>query len=209
MPTVRETSIRLRIITERYEIAGSLYSLIAATTPAPRTLTASEQIALGILAGVSENGDGTCFVKPADPDALRALLDGGESDALERLTVTHRGKRMETPIKGTGNVREILLCYQESEASGMQGSTTAMTYRSDRPAEITMRRSGSVKTTMSFCTGTLATATYQTAYMPFDIALYTLAIDNRLGSDGVLILDYIMEARGGSATRCRMRVEVQ
>ena len=44
--------------------------------------------------------------------------------------------------------------------------------------------------------------------MPFQIGVFALSVDNRLESDGVIALDYLIEIRGAQAERCKMTMKV-
>ena len=44
--------------------------------------------------------------------------------------------------------------------------------------------------------------------MPFQIGIHALTVDNRLDTEGVLLLDYLIEIKGGVAERCTMRMTV-
>ncbi len=98
--------------------------------------------------------------------------------------------------------------YEETEATGMAGSTTALTYRADRPELVTMLREGLVSTALVFEEGQRHHCVYQTPFMPFEICVHTLKVDNRLERDGVLDLDYIIEIRGARAERTKFRMEI-
>ena len=45
--------------------------------------------------------------------------------------------------------------------------------------------------------------------MPFSIGIHALTVDNRLDTEGILKLDYIIEIKGARAERCEMVMKVQ
>ena len=90
----------------------------------------------------------------------------------------------------------------------MEGAVSTVTYRRDEPELLTMLRTGAVKTAMTFRPHHRAICTYDTPYMPFQIGIHALTVDNRLDTDGVLLLDYLIEIKGGVAERCTMRMTV-
>ena len=51
--------------------------------------------------------------------------------------------------------------------------------------------------------------TYETPYMPFSIGVHALTVDNRLDTEGILKLDYIIEIKGGCAERCEMTMTIR
>ena len=109
---------------------------------------------------------------------------------------------------------EFSLTYEETELTGMEGSESQLSFRRAEPGLVTMLRTGSVTTALVFERGKRHICVYQTPYMPFEVCVHTLEIDNRLAiSDGqiggTLGLDYVVEIRGARAERCRMTLEVR
>ena len=102
----------------------------------------------------------------------------------------------------------VTVSYEESDLTGMEGSTSTVTYRTDDRGLVTMIRSGAVRTAMTFRAHTRSICTYETPYMPFEIGVHALIVDNRLDTDGELRLDYIIEIRGGCAERCTMLMKI-
>lgn len=109
---------------------------------------------------------------------------------------------------------EFSLTYEETELTGMEGTESQLSFRRADRGLLTMLRTGSVTTALVFEKGKRHICVYQTPYMPFEVCVHTLNIDNRLAVDdgqlgGVLELDYVVEIRGARAERCRMRLEVR
>lgn len=121
-----------------------------------------------------------------------------EKETLEMITqglVRVRGGRVE-------------IVYDEGELSGMEGSRTVVSYDLHDPNTVSMIRSGAVSTALVFERGVRHLCTYETPYMPFQIGVFALHVDNRLESEGVICLDYLIEIRGAQAERCRMTMTV-
>ena len=72
-----------------------------------------------------------------------------------------------------------------------------------------MLRTGMVSTAMTFKAHHRSICTYETPYMPFSIGVHALTVDNRLDSEGVLKLDYIIEIKGARAERCEMTMIIK
>jgi uncharacterized beta-barrel protein YwiB (DUF1934 family) len=73
-----------------------------------------------------------------------------------------------------------------------------------------MIRSGSVSTALVFEPGKRHFCTYKTPYMPFEVCVHTIKVDNRLlDAEGTLDLDYVVEIRGAQAERCRLHLELK
>ena len=126
------------------------------------------------------------------------LPDEQEEEALEMVTqglVRVRGGRVE-------------IVYDEGELSGMEGSQTVISYAKGEPKTVSMIRTGAVSTVLVFERGVRHLCTYETPYMPFQIGVLALAVDNRLESEGEICLDYLIEIRGAQAERCKMTMKV-
>lgn len=129
----------------------------------------------------------------------------------EELPGEEQGETLEMITEGVVRVRggRVEVVYDEGELSGMEGSTTVVSYAKDEPKTVSMIRSGAVSTALVFERGVRHLCTYETPYMPFQIGVLALCVDNRLESDGVIVLDYLIEIRGAQAERCKMTLKVQ
>lgn len=119
-----------------------------------------------------------------------------EGDA-EDLELTMEGK-----LIVTGERAELV--WQESELTGMEGSTTKISFFLDSPGLVSMLRGGSVSTALVFEENRRHICIYHTPFSAFDVCVQALTVDNRLLSDGKLSLDYLIEVRGNRTERCRM-----
>ncbi len=213
MPKKATTPVRIAITSERYGIAASLfesvYGDIAEMYDEPTPVSPEEEMLLGIFA----DGDGDdYFVKPADPVAWRAAQNGEHNDAIEKMELYTEGTmtvmRDSADADGTPPAATVAISYDETELTGMEGATSTITYRTDEPGLVTMLRTGLVKTAMTFRAHHRAICTYDTPYMPFQVCIHALAVDNCLDTDGEMFLDYIIEIKGGRAERCSMQIKV-
>ena len=129
----------------------------------------------------------------------------------EELPGEENGETLEMITEGLVRVRggRVEVVYDEGELSGMEGSTTVVSYAKDEPRTVSMIRSGAVSTALVFERGVRHLCTYETPYMPFQIGVLALCVDNRLESEGVIVLDYLIEIRGAQAERCKMTLKVQ
>lgn len=102
------------------------------------------------------------------------------------------------------------LSYEESELTGMEGSSSQLSFMRSQPELVTMLRSGSVSTALVFEPNKRHFCTYKTPFMPFEVCVHTLRIDNKLlGDAATLDLDYIVEIRGAQAERCKLHLEIK
>ena len=91
------------------------------------------------------------------------------------------------------------LTYEETEITGMEGSKTVVSFLKSHPELVTMSRTGSVNTALVFEPKKRHICSYTTPFMPFELCVRTLSMDNRLESDGEFSIEYIIEIRGATA----------
>ncbi len=102
----------------------------------------------------------------------------------------------------------IEISYEETEVTGMEGSTTAVTFMKEQAGLVTMLREGAVSTALVFEEGKRHHCVYNTPFMPFQVCVHTMKVDNRLQGERYLELDYIVEIRGAQAERTKFRLEL-
>ena len=100
------------------------------------------------------------------------------------------------------------ISYRESELSGMEGSSTTVSFRKNEAGVISMMRNGTVKTALIFEEGRRHLCYYQTPIMPFEVCVYTKRVENTLDADGQLILDYSVELRGAATEATHLKMTV-
>jgi uncharacterized beta-barrel protein YwiB (DUF1934 family) len=102
----------------------------------------------------------------------------------------------------------VIIAYDESELTGMEGSHTQVRFERNMPELVTMMRHGTVNTILVFEKGKRHICTYQTEYMPFEICVNTKEVINTLLENGRIDLDYIVEIRGAQAERTQFTIEI-
>ena len=102
----------------------------------------------------------------------------------------------------------VIIAYDESELTGMEGSHTQVRFERAQAGLVTMMRNGSVNTILVFEEGKRHICAYQTPYMPFEICVFTKSVKNTLLDDGKIELDYIVEIRGAQAERTQFKIEI-
>ena len=128
----------------------------------------------------------------------------------EEIEGQEERETLEMITQGLVRVRSgrVEIVYDEGELSGMEGSRTVVSYAKNEPSTVSMLRTGAVSTALVFERGVRHLCTYETPYMPFQIGVFALQVDNRLESEGVICLDYLIEIRGAQAERCKMTMKV-
>lgn len=102
----------------------------------------------------------------------------------------------------------ISISYEESEATGMMGSTTTLSFLKSAPHIVTMARNGAVSATLVFEEGKRHHCIYKTPFMPFEVCVHTTKVSNLLTVGNTLVLDYIVEIRGAKAERTKFRMQI-
>ena len=210
-PTLKH--IRISMTSERYEVAASLFDSVFGdlAEQAPQPVSSAEEMLMGIFADDFSDSGSNYFVRPADPAVLRAKQTGEETEAIEKIDLITEGILTITP---DGSFTEepsytVSIGYDETELTGMEGARSTITYRTADRGLVTMLRTGMVSTAMTFKAHHRAICTYETPYMPFSIGIHALTVDNRLDTEGILKLDYIIEIKGARAERCEMEMKIQ
>ena len=124
--------------------------------------------------------------KPVEPEIMEINSIGSICDDGERVTVS----------------------YEESDATGMQGSVTSLTFLKSDPSIVTMMRTGLVSATLVFEEGKRHHCIYKTPFMPFEVCIHTTKVVNLLNVGSTLELDYIVEIRGAKAERTKFKMQI-
>ena len=125
-------------------------------------------------------------------------LKDAEPETVEINTVGHL----------TDTDGRISVSYEETEVTGMDGSTTEVTFMKDESGVVSMIREGAVSTALVFEEGKRHHCVYNTPFMPFQVCIHTVKVDNRILDEGHIDLDYIVEIRGAQAERTKFRMEL-
>ena len=104
---------------------------------------------------------------------------------------------------------EVELSYLEGDGTGLEGTEVKLVFHKDNPDLVSMIRFGSMSTMLSFEAGKRHKSVYKTPYMPFDLVVNTLEVENTLLEDGALYLNYLMEVRGLSSDRVTIFVDIK
>ncbi|MBQ9162852.1 MAG: DUF1934 domain-containing protein [Clostridia bacterium] len=183
----------ITIKTERRGVRASVFdglltSLLGEDEPEEGELSPEAELMMGITAAYDAKGG--YFVK------------GEDTQSTESFEIISEGY-----VIDDGD--SYIICYEESQLTGLEGSLSSITFRHSDKNLVNMTRSGAVSTAMTFRPHHRTISSYQTPFMPFEVGIHCLTVDNRLPEEGVLVLDYIVEIRGGEAERCFMELSVK
>lgn len=139
---------------------------------------------------------------------ITANADSSEIIEIPEELLESDGEKIEINTNGSLTVNDgrIELAYDETELTGMEGSRTAISFSEDLPELISMVREGTVSTALVFESGKRHHCVYKTPYMPFEVCVHTLKVDNRLEDERKLFIDYIIEIRGAKAERTKFEL---
>ncbi len=144
--------------------------------------------------------EASLFTSASDKGELSSLLSIPEIEP-EVIEIRSLGKMK----REEGRVE---ISYDETEVTGMEGSSTAVTFLESETGVVSMIRRGAVSTVLVFESGKRHHCVYNTPYMPFEVCVHTLKVENRLLEEGYLDLDYVIEIRGAQAERTKFRMEI-
>lgn len=141
-----------------------------------------------------------------------SLFSSEEFDGPEEFCESSVAEPETVEINTVGKLTEkdgrVEVSYQETEVTGMEGSTTAITYMKEQDGIVSMLREGAVSTALVFEEGKRHHCVYNTPFMPFQVCVHTLRVDNFLETERYMDLDYIVEIRGAQAERTKFRMEL-
>jgi uncharacterized beta-barrel protein YwiB (DUF1934 family) len=126
------------------------------------------------------------------------------SDGDERMEFITEGKYAE-------DEDAVLLSYDESELSGMEGCTTSLRITGDK---IKMERYGSligVDTAIEFERGRRFKGYYETPFGSVEMEVLTNSVVNnieRKNASGYLDIDYNISLKGLTESRSRLKIEI-
>jgi uncharacterized beta-barrel protein YwiB (DUF1934 family) len=98
--------------------------------------------------------------------------------------------------------------YEESELSGMEGTTTELIFTKDEPSLVTLRRTGTVRCAIVMEEHRQHSGVYQTPVMPLDLTVTTHSLTNTITEDGG-VLDAYYSIRFGTVTTTRTRLKME
>lgn len=154
--------------------------------------------------GVDELGP-----EPIDPPSELPQDDTDPSGYRLERDPEEPAEQMELFSEGTLTVTDdrVSLQYEETELTGMVGTTSEILFHPNEPTLVHLTRSGIVSSSMTFKPHARVACVYQTPYMPFQLGIHCLAVENNLLHGGMLCLNYIIEIRGAKAEWCHMQID--
>ena len=117
---------------------------------------------------------------------------------------------IETTLYGEmDSIGDTYVLSYEEESEGMGGVNTEVKFDTRRPDEISIARTGAIEAYMYFEKYKRHICVYNTGIMPFEICIYAKDVDNRLLTDGVLELTYLIEIKGACAQKTVFKMEIE
>ena len=148
---------------------------------------------------------GNIKITPSQEDSI---LDSVEN-ALPENSETEAEVFFTEAVMDTSPDGRITIRYEESELSGMEGTTTELIFIKDEPTLVTLRRTGTVRCALVMEEHRQHSGVYETPVMPLDLTVITHSLSNTVTEDGG-VMDAYYSLRFGTitTTRTRLRVEV-
>ncbi len=148
---------------------------------------------------------------PLTPEEENVILDSVEmvspeppdEDAADTMELT-TAATMEIDADGRFSIR-----YRESELSGMEGTTTTITFLAGDRSVLTILREGTVNSALVLEQGRFHSGVYQTPVMPLDITTMTYRLRNDVTAEGgTITADYSLRIGGVTTSRTKLVAEV-
>ncbi len=136
----------------------------------------------------------------SDDDSLYAEIEG--ESFVEMMS------EGELYVDDAGNV-EISYIEGDNADNGLEGTDVKLLFNKENPAFVTMVREGVMSTVLAFSRGRRSRSVYNTPYMPFNLIVNTLEVENNIFSDGTIYLNYLMEIEGLSSQRTTIRIKIR
>lgn len=130
---------------------------------------------------------------------VKSFSDLDESDAIEVIT----------PGKFIAKENSYEVIYEESEISGMEGTTTTLKIEEDR---FVLERVGTTCTTMEFKKGEMSISLYNTPYGMLHLHIDTKILEIDMDENGGVIYGkYLLGAEGQQpiTTDIKVKIKVQ
>jgi uncharacterized beta-barrel protein YwiB (DUF1934 family) len=155
--------------------------------------------------------------EPLPPQNDDLLDDMDEENEIEAHLRDLLSKKEDTPeisemlVEGrlVTTSRRVELVYEELLDAQFGSTVTKIGFDRNYPSMISMLRSGAIDTAMVFENRHRHICIYNAPAASFEVCINTYKVDNRLLTDGVLVLDYYMEIRGVQTDHCKLTLTVK
>ena len=129
--------------------------------------------------------------------SIRSFSDLDKDEVIEVVT----------PGKFHLGVSEFKAVYEESEISGMDGTTTTLVIKDD---VLVLEREGSTSTRMEFKKGEDVISLYNTPYGMMNINISTKELDIDMDEDGgVIYTKYVLGLEGQPGITTELKVKIR
>ena len=129
-----------------------------------------------------------------ETDATDPLAEEDITEESTDCTVADKGGKIEIE-------------YEESEITGMDGSTTKLFFDTHEPGLVSLLREGSVSSAFVFEAGRRHLCVYNTPYFPIELCVDTKEMQNTLTYDGGSFhAVYLVEMNGVLAERAEVSI---
>ena len=129
-------------------------------------------------------------------------IAGKQDDTFEEMEMFSEGVYSERDSR-------IEIRYCESEAAGLAGCTTTVSFESSDPGVVSTLRSGNVLTALVFEKGRRHICSYEIPEGRFDVCVNTFALENSIdGGRGRLFIDYTIEIGGIKKLRTKLTLTI-
>ena len=137
----------------------------------------------------------------------KSLEDGSDGNSLFKAFSLDEVIEVVTPGKFHLGESEFKAVYEESEISGMDGTTTTLVIKDD---VLVLEREGSTSTRMEFKKGEDVISLYNTPYGMMNINISTKELDIDMDEDGgVIYTKYVLGLEGQPGITTELKVKIR
>ena len=142
----------------------------------------------------------------------KSIFDRAAEELMieESFSVSDDEGTLETSLYGElDSVGDTYTLTYEEETEGMGGVHTEVKFNTDKPEQVSISRTGAIDAFFYFEKGKRHVCVYNTGIMPFEICIYAKDVDNRLLTEGVMEITYLIEIKGACAQKTVMKMEIE
>lgn len=142
----------------------------------------------------------------------KSIFDRAAEELMieESFSVSDDEGTIETSLYGElDSVGDTYTLTYEEETEGMGGVYTEVKFNTNKLEQVSISRTGAIDAFFYFEKGKRHVCVYNTGIMPFEICIYAKDVDNRLLTDGVMEITYLIEIKGACAQKTVMKMEIE
>jgi len=136
------------------------------------------------------------FKESSEDDFILNGIDGLDDEDVTGSEIGDSYKLLSEAYLSEENGR-LSICYDESRLTGLEGTSTMVSFSLEDPTVVSVTRSGAVRTALVIEKGVRHFCTYETPFANFEICTFGIDTENNMTeTGGTIVLNYLIEFRG-------------